>query len=303
MLVLLLAFGVGPVCAQTPEADAWVVEAFAALDANRPKQALALFERALGQTPESAELLTYVGLGYFKVGNPRAALHALESAKRRDASLVDPSFLFYRANCLRSIGLTTSERNAWQELKTWDPNSRFAELATEALAENRPDQTVSIEEWIGLGLSMLPDHACAATIVFEEAQLKANDAEQATILPYLALALNECGQHRDVVILASEHPDQTNLGDLWHLQLGVAYVEQGMWDQAQTVLHKVSSTSPLYEQSQLLNAICLAHQGQTSASSDALTTLLEQGDTTLSNELNDLQQAVQGLAPVRENTQ
>ena len=111
--VSVLLLGAGSVCADAIDTDALVMQAFAHLDTNEPEQALALFKQAAQADPNSAELLTYVGLGHYKTGQPRAALHAFESVRLRDASLVDASFLFYRASSMRSLGLSRSERKAW----------------------------------------------------------------------------------------------------------------------------------------------------------------------------------------------
>ena len=119
-----------------------------------------------------------------------------------------------------------------------------------------PSKNISADEWIALGMSMLPDHACAAHVVLEEAQQAVAEADQAKLLPYVALALNECGQHQAVIDLSEDQTPAPEVGDLWHVQLAVAHVELGRYDGALDHLHKVSDTSPLAEHRDALLVVC-----------------------------------------------
>jgi len=129
----------------TPEAAAqfgppnfyedYIDKGFDALAQGKSKVAERAFKQAIALRGRDAEATCYLGLAYYKQGNHVAALENFEKAIVLDPFIADSSVLFYRADCLRKIGLRGMQRTAWMDLIKYDPSSRYALLGHKAIAD------------------------------------------------------------------------------------------------------------------------------------------------------------------------
>jgi tetratricopeptide (TPR) repeat protein len=263
-----------------------VVEGFQLLEAGHVEGALKKFKKALKAQPESAEIRTYVGLGNFKLGNFEEALEAFDQARVRDASLADSALLFYRASCLRALGLARQERDAWQAVIEWDPRSRFARQAQDALRKPGNQSPPDPETLIENGLSHWQDKPLVAAAYLNEA-VGLQDSPS-SVVAYLAAAFNQAGDYQSVIDLGDHHRVPETQYPLWQIQLAVARMGLEQWDGAKSALQEVPDESRWGRKARYLQALCLLRLGE----SDQARALLK---TFTPGEIPDLEQDLKAL--------
>ena len=93
VLVVALSLGpVGPVLAQTTEADVYVAQAIIEIDEKKYAEALESLKKALSVNPEHVEALYYTGVVYAAQRKPAEAVPFLEKARTK--SPADPAIAF-----------------------------------------------------------------------------------------------------------------------------------------------------------------------------------------------------------------
>lgn len=131
-MILMTCFLLFPAWGQLYED--FIDQGFDALEGRNPRGAELSFKKALQSRPKDAEATCYLGLALYKQGEYIAALEKFEQAIVLDRTLLDAPLYYYRALCIRQLGLANAERKAWQEIIAYAPSSRFAQKAREALA-------------------------------------------------------------------------------------------------------------------------------------------------------------------------
>ena len=272
-----------------------VIEGFQLLEAGHLKNALKKFNKALKTQPDSAEIRTYVGLGHFKLGNYEDALEAFEQARVRDPSIGDSAFLFYRASCLRALGLPRQERDAWQAVIEWDSRSRFARQAQDALREPRKSVAIDSETLIENGLSHWEDKPLLAAAYLNEA-VGLPDSPAAAVA-YLAAAFNQAGDYQSVVELDGQHRVPEKQHHLWQIQLAVARMGLEQWDDAKSALQDVPEESKWGRKARYLQALCLLRMGNNDEARTLLKTFTPGEIPDLEQDLNVLLRALNLVQP------
>jgi len=254
-------------------ADDPVAAGFAALERDRPREALAHFIAASRANPASARNLCYVGLGYFKAGDFENALEYFERSLQQDPSLVDSAFLFYRANCYRALGLRSMERTAWKALIDWDPRSRFADAGREAAASGRRERAPQSRALLERGLDVWHKLPHAAAAYFREAASQQESQWRTEARVFLACALNTIERHEEVLQLEPAPESDAALAGLMELQRAAALAGLERWDEAMAALQKRSFESVVRGQAEYLKSLCLIQLGRQEEATDALAAL------------------------------
>ena len=237
--------------------NTWVVKGFDALKRNQADKALRHFEKAQRDNPYSHEIECYAGLGHFKTGDYTEALEHFTRAEQGDPTLVDSAFLFYSASCYRALGLVSLEREAWERVKEWDPDSSFAETARRALSEPTRD-TPSIEALLSTGRELLyADKTHAAVAHFTEGYKTTADA---TI--FHAVALNETGQYDEMLKLQNSMDATHKDMGLWQIQRAFAFMMTDALDSAMDELDAIENTGDMALRRDKLRILCNIQSGR-----------------------------------------
>jgi tetratricopeptide (TPR) repeat protein len=251
--------------------NAWVVKGFNALEHNKSDKALRYFENAQRENPYSHEIECYVGLGHFKKGDYVQALEHYTRAAQGDPTLVDSAFLFYRASCYRALGLVSLEREAWEHVREWDPDSEFAKTAHRALSEPMREAP-TIDALLTTGLELLDtDKPYAAAAYFTEGYNQPDrNTSDATLC--LAMALNETGQYDDTLKLkdrmAAEHTD------LWLLLRAYAFMMKDDYERALNELDGIADRGNVSLRADRMRVLCNIRAGRQDESTEGIQRLV-----------------------------
>lgn len=261
-----------------------VKNGFALLEKSKPTKAIEAFEQALEAPPkpktasEKSELLSYTALACFKAGRYVDCLEHFDRAVQLDEQMVDSTYLFYRAQALRALGLRRLERNTWHYLKKWDPQSRFVKLADEALAQKATESTDEIALLIDEGLRLLDDLPAAASAFFYEATLRQPSNTTMDSAVYLAVALNKAGNFNSAATITQTYKPPKDLEDLWHLQTGLTYMGLNKWVDATTAFKRVAKSSPHYGDATYAQVLCHHNLGEREFATSLLKNIPQHGD-------------------------
>jgi len=266
-----------------------VIRGFEALEENRCPEALEHFLKAHRDNPFSAAVECYVGLGYFKTGEFALALDRYERAADRDESVIDSAFIFYRASCLRALGLVDAERKEWRELAEWDPDSKFAGVAREALRKFAGRRPAPARSLLGAGLKLWDNAPYAAAVFFREARERqdAECSDEASL--YLASALNRTGRYNEVLAMEGDISDR-ELRGLWRMQQVLAHVGLEQWDAALETLGRIEDSDIVSSQAGYLRALCQIRAGEQEKALAAIPNLAPRIETELMDVLVRLAQ-------------
>ena len=287
-----------PVCG-APALSAWVSKGFQALADDEPRRALECFQKAREEMPSAAEVDCYVGLGHFKNAQYEQAIEFFDRAARRDASIVDSAFLFYRASAHRALGLRGLEIEAWNALVEWDPDSSFAEAARRAADEAVRRDPSSAESLLGAGLKAQYTWPNAAAAYFREALGEAGGEWAGEIAVHLICALNRAGRCEEALAMEAPVLEDGGLREIWVLQRALALAGLSRWEEAAAELE--SAAEDAGPQAEYLRALCRVHlggEGEATAVARNLEGLLEKEMTDTLTRLAQ-QHSLAGAAPVR----
>lgn len=263
LLRLLLTIGLWcPVSRADTVFNDLVVRGFEALDGNRNEKALHCFLEALEANPDSAQVESCVGLGYFKTEAYDQALEHYERAVLRDPTVVDSAFLFYRASCYRGMGLVRLELKEWQRLTQWDPDSRFARVAREAIADRTGEEGPTPDELLAAGLDILVAAPNAAAACFREALLRSGRNRHGEALLYLGSALNRADRHKEALSLQGRTGMDPGLAGAWHMQHALALTGLERWEEALEVLESIGNDDTVAQQADYVETVCRIQLGQ-----------------------------------------
>ena len=294
---VLIVSHAAPVLAQ--DLNEWVLKGFDALNEGRNERALECFLKAHEENPYAPDpaVECYVGLGCFKTGQYREALEYYERAALHDPAVADSAFLFYRASCLRALGLVQLERDAWREVIAWDPESRFAQTAREALAGDADRQPAAPRDLIDTGRIHWDTLPHAAIAYFREAYDRPVGSHTPLAGICLAYSLNRTGQYEALIALPDKVRDSHELADGWHLQRALARFGLEQWESTLEELAAVGADPALAAQADYVRTLCRIHLGDRREADASLPRLAQAFDAEAMDLLSRLAQlAYSGIA-------
>lgn len=251
-----------------PNAYESIIEAgFDALEDGNPKAAERAFKQAINLRGRDAEATCYLGLAYYEQGNVVAALENFEKAIILDPFVVDSSLLFYRAKCLRKIGLRGMERQAWIDLIKIDPRGRFALNGHNAIAalDRTGSKYADDEVWramfkeiVGTPIQAWKQYPHVAVLFYMESVMAKNERKKDDIEPLANLlhGLNLTG--RPDIVVEYENLlllDRGKLPPPIYLDLAIARVTVGNCAEADIYLKQVEQTQ-FRAQGQRIQLLC-----------------------------------------------
>jgi tetratricopeptide (TPR) repeat protein len=115
-----------PVAAPTASADELIAQGEAALQQDRPAEALSAFTQALALQPDNHKLIFRVGVIHYQLGQPTEAMQAMQHAAALQPD--DSDYAYHLGLVYSELGMSEKAVAAWERVLAIRPDHRNARM-------------------------------------------------------------------------------------------------------------------------------------------------------------------------------